>query len=442
MEDEPPSAVKPPPRSADLQPVARICNPHAAESSEAPGVSEHPAECNSTVQQTASLRYEPGTRTRPVLGLTMGDPAGVGPELCLRALAEPSVLDVCVPVLFGDVGVLRLAAETCARLAAVPAAATSQTQVPGECETCSAGDVTAAGTAARRAGMHTIGSGDFRILSLAEWQRCGPVTEFTVVDCAAVDAAIVLPGRVAAGCGRAAVAYIEHAIKAALAGKIAGVVTAPINKEALHLAGVPHPGHTEIFAALTGARRSCMMLRSDVLTVSMVTTHIGFTDVPKQLSVERVLDVIELTAEAMQRMLGRAARLAICGLNPHAGEHGLFGQREEERFIEPAVAQARQRGIAVEGPLPPDAAFTTNIRKNYDAIVTLYHDQGHIPFKMLAFDTGVNVTLGLPIIRTSVDHGTAFDIAWKGLASPTSLLAAVRVAASLAAGVKPEAAQA
>ncbi len=152
MEDEPPSAVKPPPRSADLQPVARICNPHAAESSEAPGVSEHPAECNSTVQQTASLRYEPGTRTRPVLGLTMGDPAGVGPELCLRALAEPSVLDVCVPVLFGDVGVLRLAAETCARLAAVPAAATSQTQVPGECETCSAGDVTAAGTAARRAG--------------------------------------------------------------------------------------------------------------------------------------------------------------------------------------------------------------------------------------------------------------------------------------------------
>jgi 4-hydroxythreonine-4-phosphate dehydrogenase len=150
--------------------------------------------------------------------------------------------------------------------------------------------------------------------------------------------------------------------------------------------------------------------------------------------VGRVLDVIELTAEAMKWMLRRVPRIGVCGLNPHAGEHGLFGQREEEQFVEPAVNQARASGINVEGPLVPDAAFTDGQRKRFDAIVTLYHDQGHIPFKMLAFDTGVNITLGLPIIRTSVDHGTAFDIAWKGKANPQSLIAAVRAAAELAAG--------
>jgi 4-hydroxythreonine-4-phosphate dehydrogenase len=176
------------------------------------------------------------------------------------------------------------------------------------------------------------------------------------------------------------------------------------------------------------------MLYSDVLTVSMVTTHIGYAEVPGKLSIDRVLDVIELTAEAMRWMLQRAPRLAVCGLNPHAGEHGLFGRREEEQFVQPAVDRAKAKGIQVEGPLPPDAAFTSGQRKRFDAIVTLYHDQGHIPFKMLAFDTGVNLTLGLPIVRASVDHGTAFDIAWKGKADPQSLYAAIRVAAGLAAG--------
>jgi len=166
----------------------------------------------------------------------------------------------------------------------------------------------------------------------------------------------------------------------------------------------------------------------------MVTTHIGYHEVPGKLSVERVLNVIELTAETMRWMLRREPRLGVCGLNPHAGEHGLFGNREEENFVEPAVKLARERGIHIEGPLVPDAVFTTGQRKNYDAIVTLYHDQGHIPFKMLAFDTGVNITLGLPIIRTSVDHGTAFDIAWSGKADPTSLYSAITVAAELAAG--------
>jgi 4-hydroxythreonine-4-phosphate dehydrogenase len=194
---------------------------------------------------------------------------------------------------------------------------------------------------------------------------------------------------------------------------------------------VKFPGHTEIFTALTKAKRSCMMLYSEVLTVSMVTTHIGYRDVPEKLSVERVLNVIELTALTMRRILGREPRIGVCGLNPHAGEHGLFGRLEEEKVVAPAVKRARQKKFNVIGPLVPDAAFTTGQRKNFDAIVTLYHDQGHIPFKMLAFDTGVNITLGLPIVRTSVDHGTAFDIAWQGKADPTSLYSAIRVAVNL-----------
>jgi 4-hydroxy-L-threonine phosphate dehydrogenase PdxA len=168
--------------------------------------------------------------------------------------------------------------------------------------------------------------------------------------------------------------------------------------------------------------------------VSMVTTHIGYHEVPGKLSVERVLNTIELTAEAMRWMLQRAPRIGVCGLNPHAGEHGLFGQKEEEKFVAPAVAEAKQRGIDATGPLVPDAAFTPGGRKQFDAFICLYHDQGHIPFKMLAFDTGVNTTLGLPIIRTSVDHGTAFDIAWQGQADPTSLYSAIHIAAQLAAG--------
>jgi 4-phospho-D-threonate 3-dehydrogenase / 4-phospho-D-erythronate 3-dehydrogenase len=344
-------------------------------------------------------------KSRPILGLTMGDPAGVGPELCLRALHDPAVLRRCVPVLFGDAGVLRRLEKTLQK----------------------------SGAGSKN------GNGSCGAVSLAGWKKLKAVTGPLIVDCAAIDAKKIKPGTVSAACGRAGFRYIETAIQAALAGKIDGVVTAPIHKEALRLSGVQHPGHTEIFTALTGARRSCMMLYSDRLTVSMATTHIGYAEVPKKLSVRRVLDVIELTAEAMGWMLRRRPRLAVCGLNPHAGEHGLFGQNEEEWFVEPAVVQAGKSGIAVAGPLPPDAAFTSGQRKKFDAIVTLYHDQGHIPFKMLAFETGVNITLGLPIIRTSVDHGTAFDIAWQGVADPRSLFAAIRVAAGLAAGRKAKA---
>ena len=325
---------------------------------------------------------------KPVLGLTLGDPAGIGPEICRRALHEPAVRKICTPVLFGDAGVLK------------------RLQKKMDC----------------------------RVVSLSEFALLKRISEPLIVDRDAIDAKKIRPGKVSAACGRAGYIYIEKAIQAALAKKITGVVTAPIHKEALNLAGVKFPGHTEIFTALTKARRSCMMLYSDKLTVSMVTTHIGYHEVPEKLSVERVRNVIELTAATMRWMLRREPRLGVCGLNPHAGEHGLFGRHEEEHFVEPAVKLARKKRILVEGPLVPDAVFTAGQRKNYDAIVTLYHDQGHIPFKMLAFDTGVNITLGLPIIRTSVDHGTAFDIAWQGKADPASLYSAIHVAAKLAAG--------
>jgi len=318
----------------------------------------------------------------------MGDPAGIGPEICLHALRAPAVRRFCTPVLFGDAAVLeRVAGAGMPDLAVVPAA-----ELPG----------------------------------------IARIDAPMVVDCGAIRAPKVKPGKVSAACGRAAYAYIENAIRAAQAGIIRGVVTAPIHKESIHRAGVEFPGHTEIFTALTGAGRSCMMLYSDKLTVSMCTTHIGYHEVPGRLSVGRVLDVIELTAGAMRLLVGREPRIGVCGLNPHAGEHGLFGRGEEERIVAPAVRRAKARSLDVAGPLVPDAVFTTGQRGKYDAIVTLYHDQGHIPFKMLAFDTGVNITLGLPIIRTSVDHGTAFDIAWQGRADSTSLISALKVAAEMA----------
>jgi 4-hydroxythreonine-4-phosphate dehydrogenase len=225
--------------------------------------------------------------------------------------------------------------------------------------------------------------------------------------------------------------YIITAIAEAAAGLVAAVCTAPIHKEALHTAGIPFPGHTEIFADTLKAERYCMMLTSEAITCSLVTIHVGYREVPGLLTIERILDTIELTAAAMERLRGRKPRLLVCGLNPHAGEHGLFGDREEERVIAPAVEAALAKGIDVSGPLPPDTAFLPKYRAATDAYVCMYHDQGLIPLKALAFEDAVNVTLGLPVVRTSVDHGTAFDIAWQGTADVSSLVQAVRLAAKL-----------
>jgi 4-hydroxythreonine-4-phosphate dehydrogenase len=327
---------------------------------------------------------------RPVIGLTMGDPAGVGPEICLKAMRSAEIVSQCTPVLFGDWGVLARVADAC------------RLPLPGS------------------------------VMPLSAWPAPAPPESPTVLDFSAVDAAAVQPGAVDAACGRAACLYIEAAARAAIRREIQAVVTAPINKESIHRGGAAYPGHTEILTAITGAARSCMMQASERMIVSFVTTHVALAEVSRHLSAERILDVIELTADAVQRIRGGRPALLVCGLNPHAGEHGLFGD-EEGRLIEPAVQRARGKGLDVRGPVPPDTAFIPHAGRGADAVVCMYHDQGHIPFKMVAFDTGVNVTLGLPIVRTSVDHGTAFDIAWKGLARESSLLCAIRLALRLAA---------
>jgi 4-hydroxythreonine-4-phosphate dehydrogenase len=252
-----------------------------------------------------------------------------------------------------------------------------------------------------------------------------------VLDFASLDAESLHPGEVAPRCGDAAFRYVIASIEAGLAGEIDAVTTAPLNKAALHAAGHHYPGHTEIFAERMGAVRACMMLTSEELTCAFVTVHVGYHEVPGLLSVERIYEVIELAAEAMRRIRGREPRLAVCGLNPHAGENGLFGRGEEEEMILPAILRARAAGLAVEGPLPADTAFLPERRANTDAFICMYHDQGHIPLKVLAFDSAINTTLGLPVIRTSVDHGTAFDIAWQGKANPNSLMEAVLLAARL-----------
>ena len=326
----------------------------------------------------------------PRIAVTMGDPAGIGPEICLALLADATIRQAAVPIVFGDAGVLR-------RVAAV-------LQVPF---------------------IAPVLTGD-------RWQKeCRGLTEPAVLDLACIDAASVVPGVLDARCGEAAYRAVLAAIDAGLAGEVHAIATGPLNKEAMHAAGHIYPGHTEIFAERMQAARSCMMMTSPELTCSLVTVHVGYRDVPGLLSVERIRDVIDLTVDALRRIRGREPRLIACGLNPHAGENGLFGDREEERFIAPAVAAARAQGVQIEGPIPPDTAFLPWRRVQTDGYICMYHDQGLIPLKAIAFDTAINTTLGLPVVRTSVDHGTAFDIAWQGKANPASLFEAVRLAARL-----------
>ncbi len=305
----------------------------------------------------------------PKLAVTMGDPAGIGPELCLRlfsAAAPTRDLDLTI---FGSAQVLENVA------AATGLAPTSRLR-------------------------------DF-----------GPLPKFD-------------PGTISAGCGQAAYDYLAAAIEACLAGEFDGLVTCPLHKKALHAAGLRYAGHTEILVARTAARSHAMMLTAPGITCSLVTTHLPLREVTAHLSTERIVEVAVLTAATMDVLLGRPPRLAILGLNPHAGEHGLFGSEEEE-IILPAISAARRRGLDVVGPLPPDTAFIAPWRARIDAYICMYHDQGLIPLKTLAFDQGVNVTLGLPVVRTSVDHGTAYDIAWKGMANPASLYTAVELAGRL-----------
>ena len=324
------------------------------------------------------------------IAVTMGDPAGVGPELCCRLLADHQTSQQCTPIVFGDANVLRRVAD--------------------------------------RIGISAPSS----VIDSKNTETLRDIDTPFVFHIPGLDIDALQPGKVNANTGELSMRYITTAIDAALQGAVDGVATGPINKTAWHAAGIRFPGHTELFAERFQTDRFCMMMTAPSFSCSLVTTHIGYHEVPANLEIDRIVEVIELTYDALQKIYDRQPTLVALGLNPHAGENGLFGNREEERLIQPAIDRAASKGIVVKGPLPPDTPFLAPRRQATDRYICMYHDQGLIPFKALNFDTGVNITLGLPIVRTSVDHGTALDIAWQGKAEVSSFIAATQLAARLA----------
>jgi 4-hydroxythreonine-4-phosphate dehydrogenase len=337
-------------------------------------------------------------RARPLLAITMGDPAGIGPEVIVGALRRRKVRTLCRPLVIGDARILSRAAAAAGKRFPARSIAT-----------------------AAEAAKHP--------------------NSICVLDVQNADPDAIPFGQLSAAAGRAAADYVMRAVELAQSGAVAGIVTAPINKEALRLAGVPYPGHTEMLSTLCGGCQVAMMLVYENIRVSHVTTHVSLRQACDLVKQERVLSVIRLTDQALQRMHLTRRILAVAGLNPHAGEGGLFGD-EEIREIAPAVADAQAEGIDVVGPLPPDTVFARQRAGEFDAVVAMVHDHGHIAIKTVGFMPdargrmragGVNITLGLPIIRTSVDHGTAFEIAGKGVADPTSMVDAITLAAEMAA---------
>ena len=322
------------------------------------------------------------------LAMTMGDPRGIGPEICARALAGGQLPAGAGVTVIGSLAVLKDAA----RVAGV--ALTAQVLDEGV-------------EALPDRGIAVLDMGNFPVASLEPREPC-------------------------ARSGRASLDYIQKAVAIAMSGGADAVVTGPISKEAIGAAGSPHPGHTEMLAELTGAERPVMLLVSDRLRVAFVTTHLALRDVPDAVTPEGIYHTGATLAEGLQNQFGVSGpRLAVCGLNPHCGDGGRFGD-EEGRVIAPAIARLRQAGLHVDGPLPCDTLFAKAIEGEYDGVVALYHDQGMIPMKLSGLGSVVNVTLALPIIRTSVGHGTAYDIAGKGFADESSLVAAVRLAAVMA----------
>jgi 4-hydroxythreonine-4-phosphate dehydrogenase len=328
------------------------------------------------------------------LGITLGDPAGIGPEVIVRALARRDVRAACRPVVIGDRGSLEAAAARLKKRLAL-----------------------------RTVDERTLLAGDSgRGASLAV--DLLPVSELSARACR--------PARPSIEGGRATYRYIETATRLAQRGAIDAIVTAPINKAVVTRAGFPISGHTELLRELTGAREVRMMLAGDKLRVVLVTMHVALADVSRVLTVRDVTRTILIAAEHLHRYHGLARpRIAVAGLNPHAGDHGLFGDEEATR-IAPAVRRACQAGARASGPYAADSLFFRAVAGEFDAVVAMYHDQGLIPLKLLHFHDGVNVTMGLPILRTSPDHGTAYDIAGRGTADPGSMTAAILLAARMA----------
>jgi 4-phospho-D-threonate 3-dehydrogenase / 4-phospho-D-erythronate 3-dehydrogenase len=328
--------------------------------------------------------------TLPLLAITMGDPAGTGPEIITKALASREIESLCRAIVVGDAATLRRACEfTGARLNVVA--------------------------------IERVEEAEFTAGSL------------TVLDLKNVDLAAVPLGKVSAPAGRAAFEYVKTATELALQKRVAGIVTSAINKAALNLAGFHYDGHTGLLAELCKSPGATMMLAADKLRVSHVSTHVSLRAAIDRVRPERIVKVVQLTHQAMLQLGIQRPKIAVAGLNPHAGEGGLFGD-EEARYIAPAIAEAQALGIAASGPYPGDTVFFRTLQGDFDAAVAMYHDQGHVAAKMLGIWRGVNVTLGLPIIRTSVEHGTNFDMAGTGKSDPRSLIEALKLAAALAAG--------
>jgi 4-phospho-D-threonate 3-dehydrogenase / 4-phospho-D-erythronate 3-dehydrogenase len=332
---------------------------------------------------------------RPLLGITMGDPAGVGPEIIARALGEPRVQKASRSLVIGSIEAMRAALDLVGSPLALRAVGS-----PAECD----------------------------------WRE----GQVECLDLGGLNFATLPRAAVSAAAGRAAYSYIETAVRLAQQDAIDAIITAPINKEALAAAGVPHSGHTEILGALSRTRDFAMLLMGKELRVIHVTTHVALRRVPDLATRERVLRTIRLAGEAMRGLGLATPRIAVAGLNPHAGEDGLFGDEEKVAII-PAIEDARRDGLSVAGPLPADTLFARARGGEFDIVVAMYHDQGHVPVKTLGFNydeksktwtglSGVNVTIGLPFLRVSVDHGTAFDRAWKGIANHESMVEAIEVA--------------
>ncbi|MFF5971588.1 4-hydroxythreonine-4-phosphate dehydrogenase PdxA [Streptomyces sp. NPDC012769] len=333
------------------------------------------------------------------IAVTMGDPHGIGPEITVKACADPRRRSPVVVI--GDPGTLERACRTTGtrlRVRTVPATAEAE--------------------GAGRAALRLQDAG--RTPGVLDVLPAGP----------ALPADLPL-GTVTAEAGAASFAYVRRGVELALAGRVRALTTAPIHKEALRLVGVPHPGHTEILAELSGTRRYAMMMANDELRTVLVTVHQSLRTAIDALTVDRELDTIRLTHRALRATPATRPRIAVAALNPHAGENGLFG-REDLDVIAPAVRAARAEGIDASGPWPADTVFMRARAGEFDAVVAQYHDQGLIPVKYLGLEHGVNITLGLPFVRTSVDHGTAFDLAGTGTADHTSLLTALRHADELA----------
>lgn len=325
----------------------------------------------------------------------MGDPVGIGPEIILRALNHAEIYEICRPLVIGDPQLMKSLSR--------------DRKGPKQ---------------VRSIGSPHQGTYEIGIIDVLQASALKPET--------------CQWGRPTPESSRAMLDYVHQAIDLVQQGMISAIVTCPINKEALALAGEHSNGHTEIFAKRTGCDQYAMMLAGDRLRIVLVTIHIPLNQVPGKLSVQTIANTIKLTHQALMERFGiRAPKIAVAGLNPHAGESGLFGH-EEGRNIIPAINLSKNKGICVEGPFPADTLFYHAVDGAYDAVVCMYHDQGLIPFKMIHFKDGVNTTIGIPVIRTSVDHGTAYDIAGAGKADPGSLIAAVRMAADHAVNVKPD----